>query len=143
MTENNLDRRDHIDEDRRTPPPAYGRRATDNAQFCELYIKRTELPGIIRDAVRQALDEYQHTCVMCLSSEDIPHVRDLVHAVREIGDDNIKKGIVIIRDNHKFVNRCHGAATKVGWFVIICVMALLGTAGLLVTGMWRTSPPLP
>ena len=96
-----------------------------------------ELPDIVRAAVRQALDEYEHECVMHLKPDDAELMRDLVGAIKEIGDGSLSKGIVIVRENHKFVMACSQAASKIGWGVIVLTISVLGTLGLLAAGVWQ------
>ncbi len=98
-----------------------------------------ELPDIVRAAVRQALEDYEHECIMHLRPEDATHMRDLVGAIKEIGDGNLPKGIVIIRENHKFVGVCHNAATKIGWGVIIISVSVMGALGMFAAGLWKQS----
>lgn len=103
------------------------------------FVKRSELEEVIRRAVLSALEEYEHECVMNLRPEDNGHMRDLVGAVREIGDGNLPKGIIVIRENHKFVASCHSAAAKIGWGVIIATVTVIGAMGILVVSMWRAN----
>lgn len=118
----------------------YGRRSTDNPGGSDdPYVRRSELEEIIQITVQRVLDEYEHVCLMNLKEGDTEHVRDLVGAVREIGDGNLPKGIVIIRENHKFVAACHRAAAKIGWGVIIATATVIGAMGILVVSMWRAN----
>ena len=71
--------------------------------MAEKYVTYKELPDIIKDAVKQALEEYEHECIMHLKPGDSEHVRDMVGAIREIGDGDLGRGIVKVRDNHKFM----------------------------------------
>lgn len=104
---------------------------------CDGCIEREELPGIIKDAVRQALEEYEHECIMQIKPGDAEHMRDLVGAIKEIGNGSLPKGIIIVRENHKFVMACHSAATKIGWGVIILAVSVIGTLGLVAAGVWK------
>lgn len=101
------------------------------------YVTYDELPEIIRGAVRQALEEYEHECVLRLKSGDAEHVRDMVGVFREVGGGDLCKGIIIVRENHKFVMSCHKAATKIGWGVIIMAISVMGTLGLFAAGIWK------
>lgn len=96
-----------------------------------------ELSEIIQSAIKQALSEYQHDCIMELKDEDVEHVRDLVGAIKEVGDGSLAKGIVVIRDNHKFIVSLHKAATKVGWGVFIITASVIGALSVVVAGVWR------
>lgn len=113
-------------DDQRTQP--YGRRATDKPSD-DLYVRRAELSAIIERAVRKTLDEYDHECIMHLKADENEHMRDLVGAIREVGDGDLRKGIVAVRDNHKFVMQCHKAASRIGWGVIITIAVVLGSLG--------------
>ena len=115
----------------------YGRRATDAPGGEDPYVKKSDLPGIIRAAVRQALDEYEHECLMHLRPGDNDHIRDLIGAIREVGMGDLANGIVVVRENHKFVMQCHAAASKIGWGVIIGITAVMGVVGIIAVGMWQ------
>ena len=100
-------------------------------------VKKEELQDIIKEAVREALSSYQHECIMDLKAEDAACVRDLIGAIKEVGDGDLPKAIVCVRENHKFIKSLHGAALKIGWGVIIAVISIMGSLGMLVVGMWR------
>lgn len=104
---------------------------------CEDCVSHDELAEIIRDAVRQALEEYEHECIMHLRPEDAEQMRDLVGAIKEVGDGNLSKGITTIRENHKFVKCCHAAAAKIGWGVIILSVSVMGVLGMFAAGVWK------
>ena len=101
------------------------------------FVKRSELEEVIQRAVLAALEEYKHECVMNLRPEDNGHMRDLVGAVREIGEGDLGRGIIAVRENHKFVLSLHSAATKIGWGMIILVTSVLGTLGVIAAGVWK------
>ena len=103
------------------------------------FVKRSELEEVIQRAVLSALEEYEHECVMNLRPEDNGHIRDLVGAVREIGDGDLGRGIIAVRENHKFVLSLHNAALKIGWGVIILVTSVLGTLGVIAAGVWKNT----
>lgn len=123
----------------------YGRREEDMLRAEEFAskedlmacVKKDELERIVRDAVREALDSYQHKCIMELRSEDASHMRDLVNAIKEVGDGNLVKAASIVRDNHKFVMSLHTAATKIGWGVLIVAVSIMGGLGLFAAGVWK------
>jgi hypothetical protein len=96
-----------------------------------------ELPDIVRAAVRQALEDYEHECILHLKPGDAEHVRDLVGAIKEIGGGDLARGIVVVRENHKFVVALHQAAAKIGWGVIILAVSVMGTLGLVAAGVWQ------
>ena len=125
----------------RRDAPAGGRRCSDGFTFGDGngddFVRRSELDVIIRIAVRQALDEYEHECIMDLRPNDAEYVRDLMNAIREIGAGDLPKGISIVRENHKFVRSCQSAATKIGWGVIIVVVTIMSSMGLLVASAWK------
>lgn len=101
------------------------------------YVTYDELPEIIREAVKQALEEYEHECVLHLKTGDSEYIRDMVGVFRELGDGNLSKGIIVVRENHKFVKSCHKAAAKIGWGVIIMAISVMGTLGLFTVGIWK------
>ena len=103
------------------------------------YVTSAELPDIIRGAVKQALEEYEHECILHLKTGDAEHVRDMIGVFREVGDGDLSKGIIVVRENHKFVMSCHKAATKIGWGVIIMAVSIMGTLGLFAAGIWKQS----
>ena len=123
----------------------YGRREEDMSRVEEFAlkadvlacVKRDELEKIIKDAVRDALESYQHKCIMELRSEDVGHMRDFVGAIKEVGDGSLSKAAVIVRENHKFVSALHKAATKIGWGVLIVTVSIMGGLGLLAAGVWK------
>lgn len=97
------------------------------------------LESLIRKAVNEAMDDYQHECLLELKEGDIGYVRNIVDAIKEIGDDSLPKGITIVRENHKFVASLHKAATRVGWGVFVLIASVLGTLGIIAAGVWKQS----
>ena len=116
-----------------------GRRNMDgfSGDGSDCFVRRSELPGIIREAVHQALDSYEHECVMHLKDGDSVYVRDMIGAIKEIGDDSLPRGIAIVRENHKFVHSCQNAATKIGWGVIIVIATIMGSLGMVAVSAWK------
>ena len=117
----------------------YGRRATDSpaGPGDDPCVRRSELDAIITRAVRCALDQYEHTCIMCLRPDDVEHVRDLFSAIREIGHGDTEVGIKEIRENHKLMTRDRSwtgnAGTAIITAIILALMAVMGST--LVSGV--------
>ena len=121
-------------DDQRTQP--YGRRATDHPSASDgggddPYVRRSELSTIIERAVRCALDQYEHTCIMCLRPDDVEHVRDLFSVIREVGHGDTETGIQEIRENHTLLARYRKWSGNVGTTVITAIllaaMAVVGS----------------
>ena len=94
------------------------------------YVKRSELPEILKTAVREALNEYQHECVLNLRNGDSEHARELFQALREIGHGNLGDGITEVRENHTFIMRYRKWACNTGGLIItVIILALAGFAG--------------
>ena len=103
-------------------------------------VKKDELEKIITDAVNAAIQSYQHKCIMELKAEDVPAVRDLVGALKELdGHGSLSRAVVIVRENHKFITSMQKAATKIGWGVLIVSVSIMGALGLLAAGVWKQS----
>lgn len=115
------------------------RRSEDFARLedLKLCVKKSELEEIIKFAVREALDSYQHKCIMDLRTEDSAQMRDLIGAIKEVGDGDMCRAIVRVRDNHKFMTAIHAAAGKIGWSVIILTVSVMGTLGVIAFGAWK------
>ena len=88
-------------------------------------VKRDELEKIIKDAVKSALDTYQHKCVLNLDSEQIRQVSNLFNAIKEVGDGQLEHGVEIIRDNHKLISRYVTITGKIGTSVITTVVFIV------------------
>ena len=99
------------------------------------YVKRSELPGIIKDAVREALDEYSHKCKLDVSDADLEQAKFLFAALKEIGHGELDIGITEARENHRFLSRYRSWTGNVGTAVITFIV--LGVVG--VVGAWVAS----
>lgn len=99
------------------------------------YVKKEDLPGIIRDAVKQALDEYQHKCRLQISDEDMDQVKFVFHAIREIGHGRVAEGVTEVRENHLFLSKYRKWTGNIGTVVVTAI--ILGVLG--VVGTWVAS----
>lgn len=107
-----------------------GRRATDAPGADGDFVKKTDLPGIIRQAVSQALDEYEHECVLALRPGDLDYARDIFQAIRELGHGSLSDGVAEIRENHTFVARYRKFTGHIGTTVVtIILVAIMGVIG--------------
>jgi hypothetical protein len=88
-------------------------------------VKKEELQDIIKGAVKDALNAYQHKCVLNLDSEQIRQVGNLFNAIKEIGDGQLEHGVEIIRDNHKLISRYVTVTGKIGTSVITTVVFII------------------
>lgn len=94
------------------------------------YVRRSELDGIIRNAVRQTLDEYEHECVLSLKAGDAEHARDIFQAIRELGHGDLCDGIAELRENHSFVARYRRFTGQIGTTIItVVILAIMGVIG--------------
>ena len=108
----------------------YGRLATDVHGADGDFVRKTDLPGIIRQAVRQALDEYEHECVLALRPGDQDYARDIFQAIRELGHGSLSDGVAEIRENHTFVARYRKFTGHIGTTVVTVVLvAIMGVIG--------------
>lgn len=108
----------------------YGRRATDVPGADGDFIRKTDLPGIIRQAVRQALDEYEHECVLALRPGDQDYARDIFQAIRELGHGSLGDGVAEMRENHAFVTRYRKFTGHIGTTIItVILVAIMGIIG--------------
>jgi hypothetical protein len=94
-------------------------------------VRRDELDAIIKQSVREALDSYQHRCVLHLNNEQTEQVSHLFCAIKEIGHGNLEAGVKEIRDNHKLISRYCRFTGKIGTttisFIIFGILAILGS----------------
>ncbi|NCC83994.1 MAG: hypothetical protein EOM03_07695 [Clostridia bacterium] len=88
-------------------------------------VKKEELQDIIKGAVKDALDAYQHKCVLNLDSEQIRQVSNLFNAIKEVGDGQLEHGVEVIRDNHKLMSRYVTVTGKIGTTVITTVVFII------------------
>ena len=94
------------------------------------YVKRSELPEILKTAVREALNEYQHECILNLRTGDAEYGRELFQALREIGHGNLGDGITEVRENHTFIMRYRKWACNTGGMILtLIILAVAGFAG--------------
>ena len=108
----------------------YVRRVTDAPGADGDFVKKTDLPGIIRQAVRQALDEYEHECVLALRPGDQDYARDIFQAIRELGHGSFSDGVAEMRENHTFVARYRKFTGHVGTTVVtVILVAIMGVIG--------------
>lgn len=95
-------------------------------------ITRAELDDIISRAVRQALDEYQHECVLELRPGDTEYARDIFQALRELGHGSLGDGVTEMRENHALVARYRRFTGHIGTtlitLILVAVMGVLGSA---------------
>jgi hypothetical protein len=94
-------------------------------------VKRDELAGIIRQSVREALDSYQHRCVLHLTPDQTEQVSHLFGAIKEVGGGSLENGVKEIRENHKLISRYCRITGKIGTttitFIVVAIMTLLGS----------------
>lgn len=99
--------------------------------MAEEFVTRKELHGIVKTAVADALREYQHECVLDLSSEELRQVDNLFSTIRTIGEGDLVKGIDHIRENHQFITKYVSITGRIGTIVItsitIFVIGLVGS----------------
>ena len=108
----------------------YGRRATDVPEADGDLVRKTDLPGIIRQAVRHALDEYEHESVLALRPGDQDYARDIFQAIRELGHGSLSDGVAEIRENHTFVARYRKFTGHIGTTVVtVIIVAIMGVIG--------------
>ena len=88
-------------------------------------VKKDELEKIIKDAVKSALDMYQHKCVLHLDQDQIKQVGNLFNAIREVGDGKLEHGVEVIRDNHKLISKYVSVTGKIGTSVITAVVFIV------------------
>lgn len=88
-------------------------------------VKKDELEKIIKDAVKSALDMYQHKCVLHLEQDQIKQVGNLLNAIREVGDGKLEHGVEVIRDNHKLISKYTAVTGKIGTSVITAVVFIV------------------
>lgn len=108
----------------------YGRRATDVPGADIDFVRKSDLPGIIRQAVRQALDEYEHECVLALRPGDQDYARDIFQAIRELGHGSLGDGVAEMRENHTFVAKYRKFTGHIGTTVVtVILVAIMGVIG--------------
>lgn len=94
------------------------------------YVKRSEVQGIIKAAVREALDEYKHKCKLNVGDADLEQAKFLFAALKEIGHGELDIGITEVRDNHRFLSRYRrwtgNAGTAVITFIVLGVVGVVG-----------------
>ena len=88
-------------------------------------VKKDELEKIIKDAVKSALDMYQHKCVLHLDQDQIKQVGNLFNAIKEVGDGKLEHGVEVIRDNHKLISKYVSVTGKIGTSVITTVVFIV------------------
>lgn len=94
------------------------------------FVRRLELPQIIKTAVREALDEYEHECVLALRPGDQDYARDIFQALRELGHGSLGDGVAEMRENHAFVARYRKFTGHIGTTVVtVILVAIMGVIG--------------
>ena len=94
------------------------------------YVTSAELDAIITRAVHQALDEYQHECVLALRPGDQEYARDIFAALRELGHGSLGDGVAEMRENHAFVARYRKFTGHIGTTVVtVILVAVMGVIG--------------
>lgn len=83
--------------------------------------------------IQNAINNFEHECIMNIGDSDVPYIRELVTAIKEVGDGSFPKAIAIIRDNHKFLAKINAVATKVGWGVFALAVTIFSVATMVVT----------
>ena len=103
----------------------------DRREMDREYVRKDELEEIIHRAVREALGEYKHECVLHLEPDQVREVKNLFCAIKEIGHGKLDAGVERVRENHKLITRYCEVTGKVGTTVItIFVVAVLSFVGL-------------
>lgn len=93
------------------------------------FVRRSELPQIIKAAVREALDEYEQR-VLALRPGDQDYARDIFQALRELGHGSLGDGVAEMRENHAFVARYRKLTGHIGTTMItVILVAIMGVFG--------------
>ena len=96
----------------------------------DAYVTRSELDDIITRAVRKALDEYKHECVLGLRPGDQDYARDIFAALRELGHGSLGDGVAEMRENHAFVARYRKFTGNIGTTAVtVILVAIIGVLG--------------
>lgn len=95
------------------------------------YVRKDELEDIIHRAVKEALGEYKHDCVLNLDPDQVREVKNLFCAIKEIGHGKLDAGVERVRENHKLITKYCEVTGKIGTTVItILVVAVMSFVGL-------------
>jgi uncharacterized protein CbrC (UPF0167 family) len=90
---------------------------------------RTELSKLVGESVQEAMRQYTPICPCNLDEESLKHVGHFFGMLRDIGEGDVGKGCERMRDVADAYKRGAWIAEKVGWAIIITIVA--GTLGLL------------
>lgn len=97
------------------------------------YVRRDELETIVQRAVANGIKDYRCECIFDLSEDEIGQTKNMLFAVKEIGDGDLATGIEVMRDNNKFVAKYRREAESLGLKVVTrVVMVVLSVLGLAV-----------
>lgn len=91
-----------------------------------------ELKQVFKDSLNEVFRETE--CTICpISKESREEMGHFMGMVRDIGEDNLNKGIETIRENHKFVRKLNSASNKIG--MIVLTFLIITVCGGIVTAV--------
>lgn len=95
------------------------------------YVKRSEISEIIKTTIREVLCECKDACPAGVSEEDYVHVKELLVAIKEVGNGDLGDGIIVLRENNTFIAGYRKITGNIGTTVItavvLAVLAVVGT----------------
>lgn len=90
------------------------------------FIRREELPEIVKQAVQEALVEYQEKhsrgCKFNLRADDADRIRDVFRVISDAGDGNFNVGIKQLRENTTLLTRYRRVTGNIGTVVITTIL---------------------
>ena len=92
------------------------------------------LTEVVRCAVVKAMENYEHECVLDLSSKELEATQNLVDVLRATGQGDVIHGVEEIRENHAFICKLRKKLDKAGDTITGCILKAVMTVLLAATG---------
>lgn len=93
------------------------------------------LTEVVRCAVVKAMENYEHECVLDLSSKELEATLSLVDVIKATGHGDMNNGVQEIRENHAFICKLRKKLDKAGDTVTGCILKGVMTILIAATGI--------
>jgi len=105
----------------------------------EQYVQLTRLirevvKDVVQEAVRTEMANYQHTCRLKISSEEMEGVAQFAHRMSQLGEGSVQQGFDLIYENHKWMKTQREVGAKLSFSLLF--LFLTGLASGLLAALW-------
>lgn len=95
---------------------------------------KSEFRNLIREILKEEIKLVKHSCRFNIPDEDGIKFGHYIGMLSDLGDGQMDKGIEVIRDNHKWLEKQRQRGDKLSMVIMITVVTSLVSGALLALG---------